>query len=131
KRANEPTFTVSAQARKSPIEEEGVDERGKQCRSYTMTNRYSCLEVMSSLDNTDPKRDILMAVVINTATGHFALSRNSLDHLSDNLSSPKSVLNLQQQTELNHPPRWPIGGCLDYNVMGFFEIVTELENARA
>ncbi|XP_076417468.1 MAP/microtubule affinity-regulating kinase 4-like [Peromyscus maniculatus bairdii] len=92
KRASEPAFTTSTHAGKGHFKEEGVEERGKRCRSYTMPHRSSFLEVLSSSDNTVPERDALMADVINTAAEDIAINRNSVDPLPGNLSSPESVL---------------------------------------
>ncbi|KAL1780435.1 sperm motility kinase W, partial [Sigmodon hispidus] len=92
RRASVPAFPVSTQAGKSSIDEEGVKEGSKRCRSYTMLNRHSCLEAISCSANTVPERDALTADVINIATEDIVVNRNSVDHQSGKLSSPKSVL---------------------------------------
>ncbi|XP_076416998.1 putative sperm motility kinase W [Peromyscus maniculatus bairdii] len=92
RRASEPAFTTGTQAGKSHVKVEGVEERGKGCRSYSMPHRLSFLEAMPGSDNTVPERDALVADVINTATEDTEVNRNSVDPLPGNLSSPESVL---------------------------------------
>ncbi|XP_076417245.1 MAP/microtubule affinity-regulating kinase 4-like [Peromyscus maniculatus bairdii] len=101
KRASEPAFTTSTHAGKGHFKEEGVEERGKRCRSYTMPHRSSFLEVLSSSENTVPERDALMADVINTAAEDIAVNRNSVGTLPGNLSSPQLVLEATHTAILN------------------------------
>ncbi|XP_076416256.1 uncharacterized protein LOC143270365 [Peromyscus maniculatus bairdii] len=101
RRASEPAFTTSTQAGKSHLKVDGVEERGKRGRSYTMHHRSSFLEAMPGSDNTVPEREALMADVINTATEDIAVNRNSVDHLSGNLSCPESVLDVTPTGFLN------------------------------
>ncbi|XP_042124187.1 putative sperm motility kinase W [Peromyscus maniculatus bairdii] len=92
RRASEPAFTTGTEARKSHLKVEVVEERDNTCRSYSMPYRLSFLEAMPCSDNTVPKRDDLMADVINTAAENIAVNRNSVDSLPGNLSFPESVL---------------------------------------
>ncbi|XP_052610465.1 putative sperm motility kinase W [Peromyscus californicus insignis] len=78
RRASEPAFTTSTQAGKIHFKEEGVEERHKRCRSYTMPHTYSLPDDLPCSDNTVPERDALMAEVINTATEDIAVNRNSV-----------------------------------------------------
>ncbi|XP_052610786.1 putative sperm motility kinase W [Peromyscus californicus insignis] len=101
KRASDPAFTTSTHAGKDHFKEEGVEERGKRCRSYTMPHRLSFLEAMPGSDNTVPERDALVADVINTPAEDIAVNRNSVDPLPGNLSSPESVLDATPTVFLN------------------------------
>ncbi|XP_052610684.1 putative sperm motility kinase W [Peromyscus californicus insignis] len=101
KRASDPAFTTSTHAGKGHFKEEGVEERGKRCRSYTMPHRLSFLEAMPGSDNTVPERDALVADVINTPAEDIAVNRNSVDPLPGNLSSPESVLDATPTVFLN------------------------------
>ncbi|XP_076413735.1 sperm motility kinase Z-like [Peromyscus maniculatus bairdii] len=101
KRASEPAFTTSPQAGKSHSKLEGVEEKDKTCRSYTMPQRLSFLEALPSSDNTVPERDDLVDDVINTAAEDTAVNRNSADALPGNVSSPESVLDTTPTGSLN------------------------------
>ncbi|XP_076413756.1 putative sperm motility kinase W [Peromyscus maniculatus bairdii] len=101
KRASEPAFTTTTKAGKSHSKVEGVEERDKTCRSYTMPQRLSFLEALPCSDNTVPERDDLVAGVINTAAEDTAVNRNAADPLPGNVSSPESVLDTTPTGSLN------------------------------
>nr|XP_042125900.1 uncharacterized protein LOC121826159 [Peromyscus maniculatus bairdii] len=101
RRASEPAFTTSTQAGKGHFKEEGGEERGERCRSYTMPHIYTLPDELPCSDDTVPERDDLMADVINTAAEDIAVNRNSVDSLPGNLSSPESVLDATPTGFLN------------------------------
>ncbi|OBS69108.1 hypothetical protein A6R68_02351, partial [Neotoma lepida] len=65
-----------------------------QCRSYTMYNKYSCLEMTPCSSNPVLEGDALMADTINTVIGDIAVNKNLVDSLPGDLSFPESALDV-------------------------------------
>ncbi|KAK7828501.1 hypothetical protein U0070_009010 [Myodes glareolus] len=100
RRASEPALPTIREAgtRQS---KEGVEGRRKRCQSLIKLNKYPCLELKPCSEDTDPEGGVLMANVIQCATGDIGDSMDSLDSSPVDLSLCESLLDGRPSLFLN------------------------------
>lgn len=82
RRVSEPVLPTCIEDGKGHTQEDGVEERGKSCRSCPMLTKFSSVETMPCSDDPEPERDALTANITNTAAEDMTVNRNSMDSLA-------------------------------------------------